>query len=131
MVAIEWAVIGLLVTILVGVGTAMGAIIKIAYDVATSLKVTLHGDEDNGDQGFIEETRDGHDAQRQFQQQMYEQLLIQGRLLSELTYSFGEIAEELEQQDDINVSVDLDRIEKLRERKDDDRWSSDPPNSDD
>lgn len=122
----EWAIIGILLTLLIAVGSAMGALIKIAYDATQRIGVTLHGDPENGDEngGFIQETRERNSQLEEQHNQVYEQLLIQGQLLSELAYSFAEIADELEQEEDVDVSVNLDRIEKLRERKEEDRWES-------
>ena len=130
---VEWVAIGGILTLLVAVGTAFGALIKIAYDASQKLGITLYGSDNDEDDGFIQESRERHEAIENSHQQMYEQMLIQGRLLSELSYSFAEIAEELEEKDDIDVSVNLDRIEKLRDRKEDERWESDedePPSDD-
>lgn len=118
----EWAAIGLLITLLIAVGTGLGAIIKIAYDTSQELGIMLHGPDDDSSDGFITESRERHEKMENAHDQVYEQLLIQGRLLSELSHSFAEIAEELEEQEDVDVSVNLDRIERLRDKKDDDRW---------
>lgn len=121
----EWVAIGALTTIVVAVGTAMGALIKIAYDASQELGVTLYGNDQNGEKGFIQESRERHAEMEDSHHRMYEQMLIQGRLLSELSYSFASIAEELEDSEDIDVNVNLERIEKLRDRKENDRWDED------
>lgn len=118
----EWAAIGLLFSLLIAVGTGLGAIIKIAYDTSQQLGITLYGSGGDLSDGFIAESRERHEELENAHDQVYEQLLIQGRLLSELSYSFADIAEELEEQEDVDVSVNLDRIERLHDKKDNDRW---------
>ncbi len=117
---IEWSAIGVLISLLIAVGTALGAIIKIAYDASKELGVTLYGN-DNGQTGFIQESKERHEEMEKQHEQVYEQLLIQGKLLSELSYSFADIAEQLDEED-LDIDVNLERINDLRERKDDDRW---------
>lgn len=117
--AVGVIILGFMITILIAVLTAFGAVIKLAYDAAGNIVVTLHGDPDNGDKGFIQKSRERHEELEQKHEEVYEQLLIQGRLLSELTYAFADIAEELDTKDDVEVDVNLDRIRRLRERKDD------------
>lgn len=117
-------IIGILVTILIAVLTAMGALIKIAYDTSKKLGITLYGADDN-DEGFIVRSKERHDELNDANDEVMEQLLIQGRLLSELAYSFADIAEELEKDDDLEVNVDLERINDLREREKDERLGDD------
>ena len=119
--AMEWAAIGVLVTLLVAVGTALGAVVKIAYDASQELGVTLHGPDSEDSGGFIEQSKQRHAEMEEQHEQVYEQLLIQGRLLSELSYSFADIAEQMNDED-LDIDVDLERIRDLRERKDDGRW---------
>lgn len=128
--ATTW-IIGILVTILIAVLAAMGAIIKVAYDASQKLGVTLYGAEDGENGGFISESIKRHEELQQQHEKVYEQLLIQGRLLSELAYAFSDIAEELNDEEDLNISVNLDRIEDLREKKDDERYGVDPDSADD
>lgn len=128
--ATTW-IIGILVTILIAVLAAMGAIIKVAYDASQKLGVTLYGADDGEKGGFISESIKRHEELQQQHEKVYEQLLIQGRLLSELAYAFSDIAEELNDEEDLNISVNLDRIEDLREKKDDERYGVDPDSADD
>ncbi len=117
-------IIGILVTILIAVLTAMGAIVKVAYDTSSKLGVTLYGsDTSDADEGFIVRSKARHDELQDAHEQVYEQLLVQGRLLSELAYSFADIAEELDDDEDLEINVNLDRIEELRERERDERLS--------
>jgi hypothetical protein len=117
-------IIGILVTILIAVLTAMGAIMKVAYDTSSKLGVTLYGtDAGDADEGFIVRSKERHDELQDAHEQVYEQLLVQGRLLSELAYSFADIAEELDDDEDLEINVNLDRIEELRERERDERLS--------
>lgn len=116
-------VLGTLVTILIAVFTAMGALIKIAYDTASKWETVLGGDSETI--GFIERANDRHEELKQSQDRTYEQLRIQGQLLSELSYSFAEIAEQLNHEDDIAVDVDLDRIEDLHDEKQNKKWEND------
>ena len=109
----DW-IIGVLVMILIAVLTAMGAIIKIAYDTAKKWEAILGG---NGNEGFISNSEDKYDTLRDSNEQLYEQLLIQGRLLSELSYSFADIARELEEHEEVDINVNLERIERLRDEK--------------
>jgi len=127
---VEWAAIGLLLTLLLAIGTAMGTIVKIAYDASQRLGVTMYGDREGGTEGFIQETQQRHDELASHHEQVYEQLLIQGRLLSELSYSFANIAEMLEEEDDLDVTVNLDRIEKLRSQEQNDRWKAEQSRDD-
>ena len=120
----QW-IIGILVTVLIAVLTAMGTVVKIAYDTAKKWETVLGGDEQIEESGFINETKSQHEELKNHQEQVYEQLLIQGQLLSELTYAFADIAEELDEQEDANVDINLDRIERLRKRKDRTREQSD------
>lgn len=116
-------IIGILVTILVAVLTAMGAIIKIAYDTAHKWDAVLSGQEGvEDDSGFITRSQNRHEELQGQHEKVYDQLLVQGQLLSELTYAFSDIAEELDDNEDIDVNVHLDRIHKLRERKEEKRW---------
>lgn len=117
----EWAAIGVLLTLLIAVGTALGAVVKIAYDASKELGVTLYGN-GNGRDGFIQESKERHEEMEEQHQQVYEQLLIQGKLLSELSYSFADIAEQMDEED-MDINVNLERINDLRERKDNDRWN--------
>lgn len=117
-------VIGLLVTILLAVLTTMGGILKIAYDASRRFSITLYGDPENGNNGIVQKTKERHEQVEEQHEQVYEQLLIQGRLLSELSYTFSEVAEELEESDDVDVSVNVDRIERLRDRRERGRWES-------
>lgn len=113
----EW-VLGTLVTILIAVLTAFGAILKVVYDRTKKWDTVLSGAADvDGDSGFIGHSEDRHDELQQSHEKMYEQMRIQGQLLSEMAYSFADIAETLEQKDDVEVNVNIDRIERLHERK--------------
>jgi len=117
----QW-IIGILVTVLIAVLTAMGALIKIAYDTAMKWETVLQGDADlNGDLGFIHRSEERHAELRESYQQVDEQLLIQGRLLSELAFAYSDIAKELESSEDVDVSVNLDHIDRLRKQKDERR----------
>ena len=113
----KW-IFGTLVTILIAVLTAFGAILKIAYDTAKKWDTVLKGHPAvESDEGFIEESEHRHTELQQSQERIYEQLVVQGQLLSEMAYSFADIAEELQEADDIDVNVDVERIEKLHKRK--------------
>lgn len=113
----EW-VLGTLVTILIAVLTAFGAVLKVVYDTTQKWDTVLSGANGVGeDTGFIGESETRHDELQQSHEKMYEQMRIQGQLLSEMAYSFADIAETLEQKDDVEVNVNIDRIERLHERK--------------
>lgn len=109
-------VIGILVTLLIAVLTAMGAIIKVAYDTANKWQIVLAG---NGgtDSGFIGRTEEQFEELTEAQERVYDQLLIQDQLLSEVAYSVHDIVDELEDEDVIEVDVDLDRIRDLQDRR--------------
>lgn len=109
-------IIGILVTILIAVLGAFGAILKIAYDTAMKWEAVLEGASEDVP-GFVSNTRDHQDDMEDTQDQLYEQLLVQGQLLSELTYAFADIAEELNKSDNLEVNVDLAHIERLQEER--------------
>jgi hypothetical protein len=90
------------------------------YDRTKKWDTVLSGASDvDGDDGFIGDSQTQHDELQQSHEKMYEQMRIQGQLLSEMAYSFADIAEALEQKDDVEVNVNIDRIERLHERKKD------------
>ena len=121
MVPQTW-VIGILLTILVSVLSALAVLIKIAYDLSNDMHTTLHGE--GGNRGFIATSQERQEKFESKMDRMFEQMLIQGQLLSELSYSFADIAEELEEKEDLDVNVRLDEIRRLRARKDYERWKA-------
>lgn len=118
-------IISILVTILIAVFTAMGAVIKVAYDTANKWDAVLSGSAPDDDIGFIDRSKERHTSLQNQHEEVYEQMLIQGQLLSELTYAFADIAEELEKDEDTDVNVNLDKIERLRQRKEEKRDDAD------
>lgn len=120
---VTWLV-GIFVTILIAVFTAMGAVLWKTYAMTKQWDAILEGREGvDGSDGFIGRSEQRHKQLSDSHEQLYEQMLVQGQLLSELSYAFSDIAEELEDADDINVDVNLNRIHNLRKRKENQRDS--------
>lgn len=118
MASLELWVAGLLVTILITVLTALGSLIKAAYDISTDLKVALYGNTER-DAGFIRESRNSHTKLSRDQQNIDEKLQMQGRLLKEMTYAMQDIAEQFDAEENGDASEALGRVEDLREKYDD------------
>lgn len=111
--AVDIAIIAVLVTALIAVLGGFGAVIKIAYDMARDLTTAMNGD-GNGNPGFIERSQRKHDELSEEQRRINENLLIQGRLLTELTYGVCELADAIHESDQIDAEVDTERIERMR-----------------
>lgn len=113
----KW-LIGTLVTILVAAFAAFGTVLKVAYDTAKRWETALEGHPGvESDDGFIGRSKDRQAELSDQQEEIYNQLLIQGELLSELTFTFADIAENLEENENVDVDVDIDRIQDLNEKK--------------
>jgi hypothetical protein len=109
-------VLGTLVTILIAVLTAFGLVLKKAYDTAKKWEAILEGRADAED-GFIKESKDRHTDLKESQKQVHDQLELQAELLSELSYLFAELAEEIDDRASVNVNINLDRLNELHERQ--------------
>jgi DNA repair ATPase RecN len=102
------AVIGLGVTVL----TVYGGLIKYLYDGHTTLDQLLRGA--NGSEGFVNETREAHEDLAESQKEINRTLRAHAALLQEMVYTMHQIAETLDDEEDID-DLDTRRLRHLEE----------------
>lgn len=120
-----WA-LGAILTVNLAALTVIGALLRQTYDIATDLDVVIHGNT-RDQKGFVQRTEEMHAEMCQQHSRVQSHLVIQGRLINELTYTLSNIAEQLDDHDDVDVTVDIDRIERLRDLEDEVRRDYDHP----
>lgn len=116
--SVEPWMIGALVSLNVAVLTAFGAVIWAAYRIASDIRVSLYGAEDEG--GFVETTRAATSELAEDQEDIARQLKLQGRLLNKLVYAFTDLVDAMD--DEVGDDVDTQHVEDLNDRVTDDRW---------
>lgn len=115
---VEPWMLGVLVTLNVAVLTAFGGVIWAAYRIASDIRVSLYGTEEEG--GFVEASRDATDELAEDQEHIARQLKLQGRLLNKLVYAFTDLVDALD--DEVEHDIDTQHVEDLNDRVTDDRW---------
>lgn len=115
-------VLGILISINIGILGFIAKFIKDTYDIATDLDVLLNGT-NKEQQGFVAETRAAQQKVADEQEEMRERMQAQARLSEEMTYALREVAEAVDKLN--GHDVDHDRLDEAYEKFDDSRSNHD------